>query len=133
MKLAEGMYVRTEYGISKIVNIFFEKTGTFIETDNELGNCSMATGGKIYNGIYILEEDYKDFVNNNIKENIIDLIQEGDYVNGDKVLFKDTGIAHNQNLVVCLGNDEERHIYDEVCVKSILTKEQFESMAYKVV
>ena len=137
MKLEVGMYVRTEYGISKIVNIFFEKTSTFIETDNGLGNCNMSTRGKLHKGIYILEEDYKTFIDNNVKSAIIDLIEVGDYVNGDLVLFAGATTWDNDGNVL----DKQVYInhngYDwwlrEEYIKSIVTKEQFEAMQYKVV
>ena len=73
--------------------------------------------------------------NNIIKlsPNIIDLIEVGDYVNGNKVLF----ITKNENTrleVVC--SDGEKLLgwksYKEKEFKSIVTKEQFESMEYKV-
>ena len=59
--------------------------------------------------------------------NIIEILEEGDYVNGCKVIkntLKDGG-----NIVIvqggnCFTNEE---------IKSIVTKEQFESMSYKVV
>jgi hypothetical protein len=65
--------------------------------------------------------------------NIIDLIEKGDYVNGEKVLF----ITKNGNTrleVVC--SDGKNMLgwrsYKEKEFKSIVTKEQFESMQYKV-
>ena len=89
----------------------------------------------------VFQYDYIDFDNddgeletNIIKAsyNIVDILEVGDYVNENIVLYKDTGIAHNQNLIVCIGRDEERHIYDETCIKSIVTHEQMEQMSYKV-
>lgn len=136
MKLEVGMWVRTKYGISKIVNIFFEKTGVFIETDNKLGNCNMSTRGKLYKGIYILEEDYKTFIDNNVKNTIIDLIEVGDYVNGYIVLeiIKDN---LGKTYIECGCKDEIAHnyIYDTFYnedIKSIVTKEQFSAMEYKI-
>lgn len=136
MKLEVGMYVRTEWGISKIVNIFFEKTGIFIETDNGLGNCSMSTRGKLHKGIYILEEDYKTFIDNNVKNTIIGLIEVGDYVNGYKVYeVKEACVFVGYKCFATKFNDEEEYLYQTIYekdIKSILAKEQYENMAYKV-
>ncbi len=54
--------------------------------------------------------------------NIIDLIEVGDYVNGYEVTSKDQFLG--------FGNHDWYMINDEI--KSIVTKEQFESMQYKV-
>lgn len=123
--LKVGMYVRTEYGISKIVNIFFEKAGVFIETDNGLGNCSMATGGKMHKGIYVLEEDYGTFIDNNVKDTIIDLIEVGDYVNGELVEYID--VDSYKDYVINNG-----YWCKQENIKTIVTHEQFEQMQYKV-
>ena len=125
-KLEEGMYVRTEYGISKIVNVFIEKGGTFIETDNGLGNCNMSTKGKLYKGIYVLEENYKTFMNNNVKNVIIDLIEVGDYVNGYKVAHRTKSLLGFED-----GQDGDWYLSNEN-IKSIVTKEMMEAIAYKV-
>ena len=59
--------------------------------------------------------------------NIMDLIEEGDYVNGIKV----------QDVIGCLlafdgGQDGEWYIETEEDIKSIVTHEQFESMQYNL-
>lgn len=129
MKLEVGKWCRTEKGtIFKIIG----------------GNVDMWEIDIDYSYLSKCEnEDYNSYAynkNNSLFEDLvvkssynrIDLIELGDYVNRNIVLYKDTGIAHNQNLIVCIGRDEERHIYDETCIKSIATKEQFEQMEYKI-
>lgn len=118
MKLEEGMYVRTDYGkIGKI--IYFE--GTMAKTDNP----------KIIT--------FKDF-NEEIKKashNIIDLIEEGDYVNGHKVT-RVSGTRYDDNDLYCWC--DESWDKDNQCIigistkdiKSIVTKEQFEAIKYEV-
>ena len=54
--------------------------------------------------------------------NIIDLIEVGDYVNGFPVIHKENDILKCGLLVQFKENE----------IKSIVTKEQFESMSYKV-
>ena len=66
---------------------------------------------------------------------IIDLIEVGDYVNGKKVL--DVAIDYifdysEEIKIVYFDIDKKDYIYSKVDIKSILTKEQFESMEYKV-
>lgn len=99
MKLEVGMYVRTKDGrIDKIEDI-----------RNDF--------------IYIENSDYgyrKDYFK--ASHNIIDLIEEGDYVNGWKV----------QELDELWEYDIDGTCEQPINIKSIVTKEQFESMSYKV-
>lgn len=60
--------------------------------------------------------------------NIIDLIEVGDYVNGFKV--KKTMLKCDKTIKVLITD----YMYDicECNIQSVITKEQFESMSYKV-
>lgn len=58
----------------------------------------------------------------NCSYNIIDLIEVGDYVNGFPVIHKENDILKCGLLVQFKENE----------IKSIVTKEQFEQMEYKV-
>ena len=128
-----GDYVRTEYGISKIIGIFPERTMIFIETDNGLGNCNSSQNGKLRKGIVVLEEDYRKFIDNNVKQEPIDLIEVGDYVNGTPINEKYINV--NGNVIVKNECDDDYYsiAFENKDIKSIVTKEQFESMEYKVV
>ena len=71
--------------------------------------------------------------------NIIDLIEVGDYVNGDRVkALKGDIESHKINNEEDVIYTEYINDYDEWCgyeedeIKSIVTKEQFESMEYKI-
>ena len=71
-----------------------------------------------------------------ISPNIIDLIEVGDYVNGRKVY--QVGYNFQDDLVLKMSIDKngnpdnyEDFIYEDD-IKSIVTKEQFVSMEYKV-
>ena len=130
-----GDYIRTEYGISKIIGIFPEKTMVFVETDNGLGNCKFSRNGKLREGIAILEEDYRYFIDNNVKQKPIDLIEIGDYVNDLKITSINEPSMANCNKRLLYAEDEEGYLierFDEEDIKSIVTKEQFESMKYEV-
>ena len=102
-----GDYVRTRDGlIAKIMVIdnTSEYSEIILKTDtNDTIWCSY-------------EEDLKS------SPNIIDLIEVGDYVNGCPVLHKE------ENEVVC----GLLLRYKEKDIKSVVTKEQFSQMEYKV-
>ena len=130
-----GDYVRTEYGISKIIGIYPERIMIFIETDNGLGDCSSFQNGKLRKGILILEEDYRIFIENNVKENIIDLIEVGDLVKYNPIM---NGYIKKQTFCKMI-KDIKDLLYFKYQIEhrkanfvSILTKEQFESMEYKI-
>lgn len=107
-----GDYVRTKKGIAKIEgqndDVRFAYpcawiTDTYLEINDDTE--------------YVYDEDI-------IKSspNIIDLIEVGDYVNGCPVLHKE-----NNELVCGL-----LLRYKEENIQNVVTKEQFESMEYKV-
>lgn len=125
MKMKIGDYVRTKKGIAKIIGQNDEMrfsyplawiTDTFLEINDDTE--------------YVYEEDI-------IKSspNIIDLIEIGDYVNDEKIV--DIG---------CLTNGSEKgtkvidyyiapnsvNYFKNEDIKSIVTKQQFSSMEYKI-
>lgn len=118
MELKKGMYVRYTRGaingyvppkIAKIVDC----------SDNDLVSIS--------NKQVILQSDVIK-----ASDNLIDLIEEGDYVNGNEVEnissfrgmnFVDTYMIQGYGWGTCIPENE---------IKSIVTREQFESMKYIV-
>lgn len=139
-KLKVGMYVRNKYGIAKIVNvkdngicdvIIFDKNICFAcnnETKEEISNISLS------NILPITK--YIDVNKINASHNIIDLIEEGDYVNGYLVLFAGATTWDNEGNIIDKRVQINYNNYDrwlsENSIKSIVTKEQFESMEYKL-
>ena len=126
MKLEIGMYVRTKNGcICQILRTTYSK---YLSRNKEL--C-YEVDRPINVNMELYDEDILK-----ASYNIIDLIEVGDYVNGDLVLFAGVTIWDNDGNVL----DKQVHInhngYDlwlrEEYIKSIVTKEQFESMSYKV-
>ena len=108
MELKFNMYVRTEHGIYKIngyINNNYTQKFTYID------NKGVSN---------ILEND--EIIK--ASHNIIDLIEVGDYVNGEKVLYWTDGTK--------VVDDGYATNLDKISVKSIVTKEQFESMKYEV-
>lgn len=105
MKLEVGMYARTRNGIYKI---------TKIEND-----C-------IYDGIILIDVPI-------LKANhrIIDLIEISDYVNGYRVanISKDK----NGNIIdIAYAEETNGQLYSIGDIKTVITKEQFSQMEYKV-
>ncbi|MCI8346603.1 MAG: hypothetical protein HFJ12_01465 [Bacilli bacterium] len=132
MSLEVGMYVRTNKGI-------FEKLDDVLEFDgyeyylnfknvavlSDTENSVVGSKGKITKASY----------------NIIDLIEVGDYVNGYKVInFDETYFNGTDRLkepkktriVIDNGKYEFENRIKNDDIKSIVTKEQFESISYKV-
>ena len=118
-----GDYVRTEYGvIAKIDNI------VNFEQENKKPYLN-------FNNMLVWTEDDRNVVGSRgiiIKSspNIIDLIEVGDYVNGSKVQEIGEGYVEIEEYSG-LNNDMPFVVKTED-IKSIVTKEQFESMEYKI-
>ena len=105
MKLEVGMYVRTKNGeIHKIKSI----DDNFLKYENGFG-VPLVLGGHIIKASH----------------NIIDLIEVGDIV----VLIN--GFC-KEELMLIRDLDIQKSILDTHKIISIVTKEQFESMSYKV-
>ena len=123
-----GDYVRTKYGIRKVIQINNETTSKIIcyVLDKFYNECKICSSNYVYD---------EDIIKSSPK--IIDLIEVGDYVNGTKVTMV-SGTRYDKN---------DLHCYCDYCqnketgkwlmipakdIKSIVTREQFEAMQYKV-
>lgn len=110
MELKVGMYVRYRHlsntKISKIFRIDESDEDVFVALDNDDGTLES----------FII----------NASDNIIDLIEVGDYVNGLPVVHN--AKKNGGNIVILINGDA----YNEEDIKSIVTKEQFDSMKYEV-
>lgn len=116
MKLEVGMYVRYTRGM---INGYVPlRIGRIVDclTDDLI---------KINNSQVILRSDIVK-----ASHNIIDLIEEGDYVNGRPVFINEYGYLEQ----TCINADGD--VYYETLrvenIKDIATKEQFDSMKYEV-
>lgn len=112
MILEVGMYVRTKKGIFQIRNkdVFIEDKKQYIGVNGRYTCIAIET---------IIKASY----------NIIDLIEVGDYVNGKEVICNE---KYELKLVDIEGSWGIRFV-EEAEIETIVTKEQFEAMAYKVV
>ena len=111
MKLEVGQFARLKNG-------YCDELG--IGKISFVANCGVATID-FKNKIDVFAKDIKK-----VSFNIIDLIEEGDYVNEYKVIkntLKDGG-----NIVIVQGDN----CFTNEEIKSIVIKEQFKQMSYKV-
>lgn len=119
MKLEVGMYVRFEGKINKIIEIEDDDI-VFYDNwyDHWLDEVSRMNVDRFI-------KDYKPIVS----FNIIDLIEVGDYVNGKKVIDKWEEPDWYDYFIKL---DGEKTIPTTRNIETIVTKEQFEQMSYKV-
>lgn len=111
MKLEVGMYVRTKkYGIAKIIG----------NVDDNKFNIDIFKK----DGITLRCQKMKDIIK--ASHNIIDLIEEGDYVNGLPVVHN--AKYNGGNIIIVINGNA----YTELEIRNIVTKEQFESIKYEV-
>ena len=131
MKLEKGMYVRTKHnGIGKIVEYINNPTHYFFKCyklDRDCSNCDE----------YITKAD----VIEEPSYNIIDLIRENDFVNGCEVMEADwinENGEYEEGLAFPMYASDDLEVIENwlplrcVEIKSIVTKEQFSQMEYKV-
>ena len=135
MEIEVGEYVRTKNGLIEKIKII-NKFGIVTKHYNKEDTITEGTNYYTENGLEINAEEIMKH-----SKDIIDLIEAGDYVNGCKVYdsveglyIYDTQAAEeyfNRNtriyfIVVLIA------IQDDDFIKTILTKEQYESNYYKV-
>ena len=124
MKLEVGMYVRGKY------YAYRGKIGKIIKNYNNDLEIAYANG--------VLKTTVGSFLDDNTDINgrqyvasfdIIDLIEEGDYVNGSKVISIKTD---ENNIKWIYTNNENAYGYKNDEIRNIVTREQFEQTAYKI-
>ena len=120
--LKTNMYVRTLNGIVKIDEVI--ENGVITYEDDFGREWEEQTGRKVIR--YISNDGWNCGLDENdilkASNKIIDLIEVGDYVNGYEVTSKDQFLG--------FGNHDWYMTNDEI--KSIVTKEQFSSMEYRL-
>ena len=104
MKLEVEMYVRTK--------------------NDEIGKIRVIIDGLVF----INTNQYYSTVSK-ASHNIIDLIEAGDYVNGLVITRICEDTETKKKYINLYGSISE---WEEEDIKSIITKEQFESMSYKI-
>lgn len=125
MKLEVGMLLRTKEGIRKIEDVW-----------EDMYDLNRYLHNRYPEGHPLFKEDIGEVVLK-VSHNIIDLIEAGDYVNGREVAYID---EFGKYIAICetditTRDFEGRYEFKKIKeqdIKSIVTKEQFEQMQYKV-
>ena len=102
------------------------KIGEFIRT--ELGDIK-----KITEGFEFIIKRHNESANKIVKHSfdLIDIIEEGDYVNGKKVYSIGT-ICSTIGMLRTINFTDGTFITDNMQIVDVVTKELFESVSYKV-
>ena len=127
MKLEIGKFIRTPYGIRKIVNItkddgYGKPKVRVIELDRHLNTP--------YKFDYIFYTDENVIKKCKTSYNIIDILEVGDYVNGYPIYEIDE--YEDDTRAIVIANDNKSIIWEKQDIKSVVTKEQFENMEYRI-
>ena len=116
MEIEKGMYVRFNGFISKIGHINTSKKGnTYVQFKQPNGLLAHTRIENI---------DRASF-------NLIDLIEIGDYVNGEKVTSAEPVDKNDTDRYLGFG-DYDYYIHNNEDIKDVVTKEQFNSCKYVV-
>lgn len=131
MKLEIGKFIRTPYGIRKIVNItkddgYGKPKVRVIELDRHLNTP--------YKFDYIFYTDENVIKKCKASYNIIDILEVGDIISysdekheilliDDELMVRNTGLIYDNNYYLPIKS---------IAIKSVITHEQMEQMEYKV-
>ena len=121
-KYKYGDFIRTNDGIiDKIKTI--NKYGTVTKYDDKEDKISVVTNYYINSGLKVNEDDIVKH-----SKNLIDLLQEGDYANGYKVIAK----SDDGYIVILTDDIDQGELLTEEEIETILTKEQYQANCYTV-
>ena len=124
-KIEVGEYVRTKSGIiGTLIEIL--QAGSGIRYAGEfITDTIISIYTRPHTEVRIKENDLARH-----SKNIIDLIEEGDYVNGHLVIDKKDD---EERIEIAIESDHIIYYWiEEKNIKSIVTKEQFERVQYEV-
>ena len=122
-----GEYIRTKYGIAKFIDYEIERLGIIV-VNKKIAYDHIDEYKNVITPKEILKHSF----------NIIDLIEEGDYVNGDKIVKIEEDIYIGGLNLWTERNAPDgfggfyRVKYREKDIKSIVTKEQLKAVEYEV-
>ena len=122
-----GDYVRTKKGYIRQIKEIYDHILYYVNLDKSI---TMERYGE-FEPITQLDRDTIDEI---IKSspNIIDLIQEGDYVNGERVDYIDDCKGAMREFYYTFEDVTHDVGHYEEEIETIVTKEQFKSMEYKL-
>ena len=112
--IEKNMYIRSCNGIQKVLKVYDNTPDEIIRYENDVSVNH-----------YLLEDSRAI---TKASYNIIDLIEVGDYVNGERVTNKEDNTLLIEPKDYTLSGMK----VSTKDIKSIVTKEQFENMKYKI-
>ena len=115
-EIKTGEYIRYKGNIRKIID--YNKEQKWYELDESIM-------GEYEPDIFLREKDIKVDLKHSF--NIIDLIKNGDYVNGEPVEKIETGLDWGREITTTT-----EYLTNEEDIETIVTKEMMESISYKV-
>ncbi len=120
-----GEYVRTKNGIIDRIKTI-NRYGTVTKYDDKEDKISIAINYYINSGLEVNKDDIVKH-----SKNIIDLIELGDYVNGNEVL--DKYLFNGEKPVLeTTGDETNAKCVCEGDIRTILTKELYKANCYTV-
>lgn len=127
MKLEIGKFIRTPYGIRKIVNItkddgYGKPKVRVIELDRHLNTP--------YKFDYIFYTDENIIKKCKTSYNIIDILEVGDYVN--KYPIYEIVEYEDDTRAIVIADDNKSIMWKKQDIKSVITHEQIEQMEYRI-
>ena len=127
MKLEVGKFIRTPYGIRKIVNItkddgYGKPKVRVIELDRHLNTP--------YKFDYIFYTDENVIKKCKTSYNIIDILEIGDYVNGYPIY--EIVEYEDDTRAIVIADDNKSIMWKKQDIKSVITHEQIEQMEYRI-
>ena len=127
MKLEIGKFIRTPYGIRKIVNItkddgYGKPKVRVIELDRHLNTP--------YKFDYIFYTDENVIKKCKTSYNILDILEVGDYVNGYPIY--EIVEYEDDTRAIVIADDNKSIIWKKQDIKSVITHEQIEQMEYRI-
>ena len=115
MNIEVGEYIRTKYGyIAKIESI-----------DNDIICCDSVIDFDYEESWVLLKDSFGDIIKHSFE--IVDLIEKGDYVNGELI----REISPNGKVLFYLDYDKDKMI-ENGDIERVLTKEQFNRGEYRI-
>lgn len=118
-KIEIGDYVRTRYGIAKIIN---DVGNNYFEVDKNGIYCSARSFSSYIHKDYIMKHS----------KNIIDLVDIGDFVNGVEI-NEITNDSIGKRMIASISTYGDDDIsFGNKDIDTIVTKEQFKNIEYRV-
>lgn len=124
MKIEVNEYVRNEDGYIWQIKKTKDLDNIFIDED---GKVKEIAGETVFGDDVIVEITKHS-------RDIIDLVEVGDYVNGNKVISVDYDVINDKTecIELDLNNNYQYNFISAREIKTIITKEQMASIEYKV-